>query len=92
VRELILPEDVATAQGTSVCLARVRFGGKPSQLPPSVGIALLDGMLPAEQEEAGPLHLEILDAQFFDDSCIVIVYRIRNQPGGLNEVFYSIPC
>ncbi|KAJ7169881.1 anaphase-promoting complex, cyclosome, subunit 4-domain-containing protein [Mycena filopes] len=79
---LILPEDVATTQGTSVCLARVRFGGKTSQMPPSVGIALLDGTLPAEQEEAGPLHLEILDAQFFDDSSVVIVYRVRNQPGG----------
>ncbi|KAF8216223.1 anaphase-promoting complex, cyclosome, subunit 4-domain-containing protein [Mycena galopus ATCC 62051] len=59
-----------------------RFGGKTSQLPPSGGIVLLDGMLPAEQEEASALHLEILDAQFFDDSCVVIVYRIRNQPGG----------
>jgi anaphase-promoting complex subunit 4 len=75
-----------------VCLARVRFGGKTSQLPPSVGIALLDGMLPAEQEEASPLHLEILDAQFFDDSCVVIIYRIRNQPGGLGQALYSIPC
>ena len=72
-----------------MCLARVRFGGKTSQLPPSVGIALLDGMLPAEQEEAAPAHLDILDAQFFDDSCVVIVYRIRNQPGAVEELFYS---
>ncbi|KAJ6575135.1 anaphase-promoting complex, cyclosome, subunit 4-domain-containing protein [Mycena capillaripes] len=69
--------------------SRVGFGGKPSQLPPSVGIALLDGILPAEQEEAGPLHLEILDAQFFDDSCVVIVYRIRNQPAFIATVGYS---
>ncbi|KAJ6509555.1 anaphase-promoting complex, cyclosome, subunit 4-domain-containing protein, partial [Mycena vitilis] len=89
--ELILPEDVATAQGTTVCLARVGFGGKPSQLPASVGIALLDGMLPAEQEEAGPVHLEILDAQFFDDSSVVIVHRLRNQPAtvGYSELEYQ---
>ncbi|KAK7064216.1 DEAD-domain-containing protein [Favolaschia claudopus] len=66
---------------TFLCLTRVRFGGSSSQSPPSIGIALLDGKLPAEQEEAGPLHLEILDAQFFDDLSIVIVYRIRGQPG-----------
>ncbi|KAJ7092748.1 anaphase-promoting complex, cyclosome, subunit 4-domain-containing protein [Mycena epipterygia] len=65
-----------------LCLARVRFGGKTSQLPLSVGIALLEGLLPAEQEDAAPVHLEILDAEFFDDSSVVIVYRIHNQPGG----------
>ncbi|KAJ6519839.1 anaphase-promoting complex, cyclosome, subunit 4-domain-containing protein [Mycena sanguinolenta] len=32
-------------------------------------------------EDASLLHLEILDAQFFDDSSIVIVYRVRDQPG-----------
>ncbi|KAJ7786332.1 anaphase-promoting complex, cyclosome, subunit 4-domain-containing protein [Mycena metata] len=58
----------ASLNRTFLCLARVRFGGKTSQLPAS--------------EEAGPLHLEILDAQFFDDLSVVIVYRIRNQPGG----------
>ncbi|KAJ7181678.1 anaphase-promoting complex, cyclosome, subunit 4-domain-containing protein [Mycena crocata] len=72
----------AAPNRTFLCLARVRFGGKTSQLPLSVGIALLDGLLPAEQEDAGPVHLEILDAEFFDESCVVIVYRIRNQPGG----------
>ncbi|KAJ6604670.1 anaphase-promoting complex, cyclosome, subunit 4-domain-containing protein [Mycena vulgaris] len=63
-----------------LCLARVRFGGKTSQLPLSVGIALLEGLLPAEQEDAAPVHLEILDAEFFDDSSVVIVYRIQGQP------------
>ncbi|KAJ7630959.1 anaphase-promoting complex, cyclosome, subunit 4-domain-containing protein [Roridomyces roridus] len=70
---------------TFLCLARVRFGGKPSpsQLPLSVGVVLLDGTLPAEQEaQTGPAHLEILDTQFFDDASLVIVYRIRNEPGG----------
>ncbi|KAJ7706158.1 anaphase-promoting complex, cyclosome, subunit 4-domain-containing protein [Mycena rosella] len=65
-----------------LCLARVRFGGTTtSQLPLSVGIALLEGLLPAEQEGAGPVHLEVLDAEFFDDSSVVIVYRIPGQPG-----------
>lgn len=64
-----------------LCISRVRFGAAPSQLPLSVGIALLEGLLPAEQEGVEPMHLEILDAGFFDDSSIVIVYRISNQPG-----------
>ncbi|KAJ7783806.1 anaphase-promoting complex, cyclosome, subunit 4-domain-containing protein [Mycena maculata] len=82
VQYLAMHIPAAPLNRTFLCLARVRFGGKTSQLPPSVGIALLDGTLPAEQEVAGPVHLEILDAQFFDDASVVIVYRIRNQPGG----------
>ncbi|KAJ6610891.1 anaphase-promoting complex, cyclosome, subunit 4-domain-containing protein [Mycena sp. CBHHK59/15] len=82
VRRLVVSEDVAIeTQGTSiVCLARVRFGGKISQSPLPVGVALLECCLPAEQEEASPAHLELLEADFFDDECVVIVYRLRNQP------------
>ncbi|KAJ7487618.1 anaphase-promoting complex, cyclosome, subunit 4-domain-containing protein [Mycena galericulata] len=82
VQYLAMHIPTAPLNRTFLCLARVRFGGRTSQLPLSVGIALLDGTLPAEQEVAGPVHLEILDAQFFDDASVVIVYRIRDQPGG----------
>ncbi|KAJ7293596.1 anaphase-promoting complex, cyclosome, subunit 4-domain-containing protein [Mycena rebaudengoi] len=63
----------APGNRTFLFLARLRFGEKASPLPLSVGVALLECCLPAEQEEK---------PTFFDDECVVIVYRLRNQPGG----------
>nr|GAT44205.1 DEAD-domain-containing protein [Mycena chlorophos] len=63
--------DVALAQGTPVCLARVGFDGHASQRP-SVGLALLDGTLRAEQQEG---RTDIVEVQFFDDLSLVIVCR-----------------
>ncbi|KAJ7071011.1 anaphase-promoting complex, cyclosome, subunit 4-domain-containing protein, partial [Mycena amicta] len=95
VRERLIPEVrleayVAPAQGTTVCLARVRFDGNTSHRP-SVSVALLDGTLPAEQEEAGGAHLNIVNVGFFDDLSLVIVYRDSAfiATVGYNELYYQ---
>lgn len=45
-----------------------------------VGVVLLECCLPLEAEES-VVDLDLLEAEFFDDECVVIVYRLPSQGG-----------
>lgn len=61
---------------TIVCIARIRSNNQASDEALQVDVALLDRSLPEGDKVA---ELELLEADFFDDECIVIVYRLRNE-------------
>ena len=44
-------------------------------VPPEIGVAVLECCLP--EEEAGEGDIKPLNAEFFDDESVVIVYRLR---------------
>lgn len=65
-------------------LTQLRFGIEASELPSEIGIALLEYYLPEEYlagegQEESQVDLELLDADFFDDECVVIIYRLRKK-------------
>lgn len=65
-------------------LTQLRFGIEASELPSEIGIALLEYYLPEEYlagegREESQVDLELLDADFFDDECVVIIYRLRKR-------------
>jgi hypothetical protein len=67
-----------------VLLTQLRFGIEASELPSEIGIALLEYYLPEEYlagegQEESQVDLELLDADFFDDECVVIIYRLRKK-------------
>ena len=48
-------------------------------MPSEIGIALLECYLPEEESEAARSNIALLDADFFDDECVVIVYRLQER-------------
>lgn len=54
-------------------------------LPLNVGIALLECCIAGE--EGAQVDLELLEAEFFDDECVVIVYRLRTEGGKQKAIF-----
>ena len=65
-------------------LTQLRFGIEASELPSEIGIALLEYYLPEEYlagegQEESQVDLELVDADFFDDECVVIIYRLRKR-------------
>ena len=64
-------------------LTQLRFGIEASELPSEIGVALLEYYLPEEylagEGQEGQLDLELLDVDFFDDECVVIIYRLRQR-------------
>ncbi|KAJ3508934.1 hypothetical protein NLJ89_g5481 [Agrocybe chaxingu] len=59
----------------TMLLTQLRFSVEESGLPSQIGVALLECYLPEEGQEDS--SLDLLDADFFDDECVVIVYRPR---------------
>ena len=75
-------------------LTQLRFGIEASELPSEIGIALLEYYLPEEYlagegQEESQVDLELLDADFFDDECVVIIYRLRKRESQWKNI--SIP-
>jgi hypothetical protein len=64
-----------------VLLTQLRFGIEASELPSEIGVALLEYYLPEgylgeeDEEEESQVDLELLDADFFDDEYLVVIYR-----------------
>ncbi len=71
----------------TVCLARVQYG---SEEPPDalVEVCLLECCI--ENEDGSKEELNVLEAEFFDDECVVIVYRLRGEDGKLRLVCVRI--
>ena len=55
--------------------AQLRFSLEAVDVPPEIGVAVLECCLP--EEEAGEGDIKPLNAEFFDDESVVIVYRLR---------------
>ncbi|KAG7450497.1 uncharacterized protein BT62DRAFT_1001314 [Guyanagaster necrorhizus] len=75
---LVIPS--LSAEGpTFLCLARVEYG---SEKAPDgvVEVCLLECCI--ENEDGSKEELEVLEAEFFDDEYVVIVYRLRGEDGG----------
>lgn len=60
----------------------MRYGGDVLNLPPVVDVALLDCRV---GQSTGDVFCEfdLLDAEFFDDESIVLVYRCQKRDGAL---------
>lgn len=56
-------------------LVQLRVSIEATDTSTSIGIAILETHIPEEESEEG-IGLDILDAQFFDDESMVIVYRL----------------
>ncbi|KAF8807426.1 hypothetical protein BYT27DRAFT_7099450 [Phlegmacium glaucopus] len=72
------------SEHNKLLLTQLRFGIEASELPSEIGIVLLEYYLPEEYlagegQEESQLDLELLDADFFDDECVVIIYRLRKR-------------
>ncbi|KAF8078603.1 anaphase-promoting complex, cyclosome, subunit 4-domain-containing protein [Lyophyllum atratum] len=67
----------------TVCITRIRFTNEVLELPLEVGVVLLEPLLPVG-DEAISVDLDLLEADFFDDECMVIVYRIRGRHESAN--------
>lgn len=63
-----------------ILFAQLRFALEANELPAGIGVAVLECHLAEEDEEDG--HIELLEADFFDDECVVIVYRLRGKESG----------
>ncbi|KAH9946631.1 anaphase-promoting complex, cyclosome, subunit 4-domain-containing protein [Amylocystis lapponica] len=63
-----------------VCLARLQHAPK-STSPLGGSVALVECCVSSEGENEGILPFDLLDAEFFDDNTLVVVYRIRNRYG-----------
>lgn len=78
LQHLVIPS--LSSEGPNfLCLARVQYG---SEEPPDalVEMCLLECCI--ENEDGSKEELDVLEAEFFDDECVVIVYRLRGEDGG----------
>lgn len=72
-------------------LVQLRFSIEASGLPLEIGVALLECHLPEEGQEESQPDIEILEADFFDEESVVIVYRLqtRERPAFIATLDYS---
>ncbi|KAL0951164.1 hypothetical protein HGRIS_007895 [Hohenbuehelia grisea] len=64
-------------EGPCFCLAKLLHGNEASPHPLSFHVVLFECSLAAEDS----VQLELLEAEFFDDDYIVLIYRLRNEDG-----------
>jgi len=72
-----------------VVLTQLHFGVEVSELPSEIGIALLECYLLEEGEERS--DFDLLEADFFDDECVVILYRLRQRESQYKGSFFLGP-
>ena len=63
----------------------MRYSGDVLNLPPVVDVALLDCRVGRSSSDPGDVFrdFDLLDAEFFDDESIVLVYRCQKRDGAL---------
>lgn len=67
-----------------MCLARIRHDTKTTLMPSHVNVAVLNCCVPLpgeEDNEKEMMPIELLDAEFFDENSLIVVYRLRNREG-----------
>jgi len=72
-----------------VLLTQLHFGVEVSELPSEIGIALLECYLLEEGEERS--DFDLLEADFFDDEYVVILYRLRQRESQYKRSFFFNP-
>lgn len=70
----------------TVVLVQLRCDVEAAGVASDIGIALLECYLPEEEEDRS--NIELLDADFFDDECVVIVYRLHSRESQSNGRFF----
>lgn len=73
-----IPRD---ANKSDLCLARLRFAKDTASSPLSADIAVMECCAPNGDAEYNAVPFTLLDADFFDDSVILLVYRFQERPG-----------
>ncbi|KAI0932220.1 hypothetical protein AcW1_000598 [Taiwanofungus camphoratus] len=66
---------------THLCLARMHHGLTSTPSPFRVRVAVLECCIQQEGAYGGVVPLDLLDVEFFDDSSLVLVYRIGGRDG-----------
>lgn len=67
----------------SVFLVKLHPSGQDAQKPIPAAVAVLEcTILGGESGMENTVPIDILDAEFFDEEMIIVVYRKRNQVGG----------
>lgn len=74
-----------------VLLVQLRFSIEASGLPLEIGVALLECHLPEEGQEESQPDIEILEADFFDEESVVIVYRLQTRESKLETGVSHVP-
>jgi hypothetical protein len=64
-----------------VCLVRLEFGQEGSAARPELTYAVIDCVLTVEENEESSTPAVLLDLEFFDDDCLVVVCRTRSLEG-----------
>ncbi|TFY69760.1 hypothetical protein EVJ58_g217 [Rhodofomes roseus] len=64
-----------------VCIARLHHGTEGMQRPVQVEVAVVECCIPVNDASETKIPFDLLDAEFFDDSLFIIVYRETTQPG-----------
>ncbi|KAF8203639.1 anaphase-promoting complex, cyclosome, subunit 4-domain-containing protein [Pholiota molesta] len=77
IAQLPSNDNNSTSRGKKLVLVQLRCDVEAAGVPSDIGIALLECYLPEEEEERS--NIELLDADFFDDECVVIVYRLHSR-------------
>ncbi|EPT04312.1 hypothetical protein FOMPIDRAFT_125581 [Fomitopsis schrenkii] len=68
------------ADRSYLCIARLHHGTDTIQRPVEAEVALMECCIPVNDASETKVPLEVLDAEFFDDSVFIIVYREAMQP------------
>jgi hypothetical protein len=65
----------------------MRYGQEASQMSLPIDIALLECRLPEEAQERMEIteDFDLLEADFFDDESIVVVFRLHRKNGNLSS-------
>ncbi|KAF8641031.1 hypothetical protein AX17_000676 [Amanita inopinata Kibby_2008] len=67
---------VPSEQQAALILIRLRFNNEAAEIPCEVGFLAVECHLP---EEDGQAEIDLLEAEFFDDELVVIIYRLRRR-------------
>jgi len=74
-----------------LCLARMRYGRQDVELPLHVSIAVLECCVAGNEANETRVPFDLLDADFFDENILLLVYRIEDGhgPASIATVGYS---
>ena len=73
-----------------VCLVRVRYEQEASNKSAHIAVAMLECYLGGESQEHQD-SFDLLEADFFDDESMVIVYRLCNTRGIIGFIHHVVP-
>jgi hypothetical protein len=83
-----------TLRHGSVCLVRMDYEQEASNQPPQVAVAMVECRVRKEIQEPQEMtdYFDLLEADFFDDESMIIVYRLRDTRGNVNCNMFLTRC